>query len=293
MVEQCLAHRNQRQGNDRIEDNVEKHLKFENDTIKNSQVLLSQAGLQLNEELRQLQKSKYILEKDLRDKDAALDIDQQTSNLKVSGPDKKRGVTRYPAPKSNVFTPAVWQEYSEKNLQLANGQLKSSRGLQSNVDGILAHIASHLRTQKDLADRAFQRRIGEVQRAKKILEEQLLETTVKLGEVEESIGILEKSISSKQGPLATCQLQIQQRKQRPNVELVLDDVDLQLQREASNLVECIQRLEMQLAKSKNCYGSLQKSRLELEALIGIKTNSLYIDEVKCMTLRSGVQIQAY
>lgn len=254
---------------------------------------MSQSQLQLNEELRQLQKSKFILEKDLKDKDAALDIDQQTSNLKVTGPDKKKGVTRYPAPKSNVFTPAHWQEFSEKNLQLATSQLKSSRGLQSNIDGILAHIASHLRTQKDLTDRAFNRRIGEVQQAKKILEQQLSETIVKINELEESVLALEKNIGAKQGPLATCQLQIQQRKQRPNVELVFDDVDLQLQREAQNLIECIQRLEMQLAKSKNCYGSLQKSKLELENLIGIKTNSLYIDEVKCMTLRSGIQIQAY
>ncbi len=55
----------------------------------------------------------------------------------------------------------------------------------------------------------------------------------------------------------------------------------------------INRLEAQLTKSRNCYASLQKSRLELEAQIGVKTNSVYIDEVKCKTMRQGVKIQAF
>lgn len=73
--------------------------------------------------------------------------------------------------------------------------------------------------------------------AKHLMEEQLTETVVKVQEVEDSINLLEKAITSKQGPLATCQLRIQQRKQRPNYELVLDDVDIQLQTEAQNLID--------------------------------------------------------
>ena len=86
---------------------------------------------------------------------------------------------------------------------------------------------------------------------------------------------------------------LQQRKQRPNIELVLDDVDVQLQREAANLIESINALEAQLIKAKDCYASLQRSRLELEAQIGVKDQSIYIDEVKCVTTRQGVVIQAY
>ena len=139
----------------------------------------------------------------------------------------------------------------------------------------------------------FWRRLDEVKAAKALLEEQLAETVVKSSEIEESIVSLEKAITSKQGPLATVQLQIQQRKQRPNVELVLDDVEVHLHREAENLIDSINRLEMQLAKSRNCYASLQKSRLELETQIEVKANSIYIDEVKCKSLREGVNIRAY
>ena len=46
VTEKCLAHRAQRQGCDMVEDNVQKHLKFEADTLKNSQVLLKQTSMQ-------------------------------------------------------------------------------------------------------------------------------------------------------------------------------------------------------------------------------------------------------
>ena len=295
-AEQCLANRAQRQGVDKVEDNVQKHLYLETDTIKNSQVLLRQTQMQVAEEVRQLQKAKYTIEKDLEDKAAAMDIDQTTSNLKVRGPDKKKGGGggRYPAPPNpTVFSPADWQEHSELNIAAAGLQMKSALNLKSTADGILAHVTSHLRSQKDLTDRAFSRRIEEVKRAKSLLEEQLAETTIKIGEMEESIESLEKALLAKQGPLATCQARMQQRKQRPNIELVLDDVDVQLQREAANLIESINKLEAHLIKAKDCYASLQKSRLELEAQIGIKDQSIYIDEVKCVTTRQGIVIQAY
>lgn len=298
VAEKCLAARAQRQGVDLVEDNVAKHLQFEVETLKNSQVLLKQTHMQVLEELRQLQKRKHAVEQDLKDKDAALEIDQQTAILKVTGPEKKvKGVTKYPAPpvKKNqgMVLPADWQEFSEKNLQAATLQLQKSIELEATVDGILAHVSSHLKSQKDLTDRAFDRRLAEVREAKRLLEEQLAETVVKVSEMEEAVVSLERAIAAKQGPLATCQLRIQQRKQRPGQELVLDDVDLQLQAEAANIVESVNRLEEQLAKSRNCYASLQRSRLELEAQIGVKTNSVYIDEVKCKTIREGVNIQTY
>ncbi len=294
VAEQCLANRAQRQGVDRVDDNVQKHLNLEVETLKNSQVLLRQTQMQIAEEVRQLQKTRYLIEKDLEDKAAAMDIDQTTSTLKVSGPDKKKGVTKYPAPPhASIYSPADWQEHSEKNLDTANIQIKSAINLKSTVDGIMAHVTSHLRSQKDLTDRAFSRRIMEVKQAKNLLEQQLAETTIKIGEMEESVEALERAVLAKQGPLATCQTRIQQRKQRPNVELVLDDVDVQLQNEAANLIESINKLEAQLAKARNCYASLQKSRLELEAQIGVKAHSIYIDEVKCVSARQGVAIQAY
>lgn len=296
VAEQCLAHRNQRQGIDRCDDNVQKHLNLEIETLKKSQTILNQTALEADEEIRQMKKVKYGIEKDLVDKEAAIDIDQQTSALKVTGPMKKsssRG-PRYPAEKpKQSFTPSSWQEYTEFNLELSNKQIRQCLALQAQIDTVLAHTASHLKSQKDLTDRSFDRRIDEVKKAKLLLEKQLSETIVKINEMDESIQTLERAIAAKQGPLATCQKKIQQRKQRPHIEHVVDDVDAQLHTEAANLVETINRLEHCLVQNKTCYASLVKTRLELESQIDVKANSLFIDEVKCMSIRQGVNIQAY
>ena len=51
-----------------------------------------------------------------------MDIDSETSNLKVTGPMKKTRETRYPAPKAKQsFAPHSWQDFTEKNLAWANG----------------------------------------------------------------------------------------------------------------------------------------------------------------------------
>ncbi|TRY72309.1 hypothetical protein TCAL_03139 [Tigriopus californicus] len=297
--DQCLAFRRQRQGVDNVRDNVERHLEFELQTVQSAQVLLKQTHMQVDEDMRQIRRAKNIIEKDLADKEVALNIDESTSTLEMTGPsktNKPEPLKRYPIKKKTevtTYTPSDWQSLCQKNLEMADLRVQNTLSLQSTVDGILAHVASHLRSQKDLTDRAFERRLNEVKGAKNLLEQQLSETIVKIHELEESVEALDKALSAKHGPLATCQIRIQKRKQRPERELVLDDVDLQLQMESENLIESIRRLETQLSRSRDCYAALQKSRLDLEAQINVKNQSIFIDEVKCVTLRQGVVIQPY
>ena len=197
--EQCLAHRGQRQGIDRCDDNVEKHLNLEVETLQKSAALLRQTSLQSEEEIRQMKKTKHNIEKDLVGKEVAMDIDNETSNLKVTGPKKKSRETRYAVNKpKDTFSPSTWQENTEQNLEWANGQIKACLALQAQVDTVLAHVASHLRSQKDLTDRAFDRRIDEVKKAKLLLEKQLAETIVKINEMDESILSVERAIAAKQ-----------------------------------------------------------------------------------------------
>lgn len=300
VTEQCLAHRNQRQGVDSCDDNVQKHLQLEAATIQGVRSTLQQALLRSTDELRRLTKTKGDIERDLVDKEAAMDIDQQTSRTKVTAPLTKRTTmtasttsTRAAGANKNAFSTRDWQEYTEHNIELAKAAIRSALSLQSTVDVILAKNAANLRTQKDLTDRALARRIGEYRVAKDLIEQQLSETVVKVSEMDENIKALEKAIASKQGPLATCHQKIQQRKARPNIEHVSDQVESQLHQEARNLVEGINKLELCLAKSKASYAALQRTRLELEAQRDIKANSIYIDEVKCLSLRQGVEHQAY
>ena len=51
-------------------------------------------------------------------------------------------------------------------------------------------------------------------------------------------------------------------------------------------------LQMKL-QARKCYGQLQKTLLELEDEVNKKCNSIYIDEVKCSTLRKSISINCY
>lgn len=80
---------------------------------------------------------------------------------------------------------------------------------------------------------------------------------------------------------------------RPGVELCHDEVDDQLSREQKNLLEIINKLEGGILQAKHCYAGLQKTLLELEDEIAKKSNSLYIDDVKCGTIRRSINLNMY
>ena len=116
------------------------------------------------------------------------------------------------------------------------------------MNGILAQVGSNLKTSTQVTDSAFSTRIGEVKRAKGKLEEQKAETVVKIQEIESTLQSLEQAIMAKQGPLATCQAKIHQRRLRPGAEYCHDEVDDHLAREQRNLLEIINKLEAGLGQ---------------------------------------------
>jgi len=69
--------------------------------------------------------------------------------------------------------------------------------------------------------------------------------------------------------------------------------DDQLAREQRNLLDLINKLEAGLGQARKCHGQLQKTLLELEDEINKKCNSIFIDEVKCATLRKSININCY
>ena len=116
------------------------------------------------------------------------------------------------------------------------------------MNGILAQVASNLKTSCEVTDAAFSKRTGEVKHAKGKLEEQKSETIVKIQELENTLQSLEQAIMAKQGPLATCQAKIHQRRLRPGAEYCHDEVDDHLAREQRNLLEIINKLEAGLGQ---------------------------------------------
>jgi hypothetical protein len=72
--------------------------------LQSAQNNLKQHLAYVNEEIRQAKKVKYNIENDLTGKEVAIDIDQQTSSMKVTGPSKRvPSSTRCPCYKTVSF----------------------------------------------------------------------------------------------------------------------------------------------------------------------------------------------
>jgi len=227
----------------------------------------------------------------------AVQVDEVTKGIKVTSLNaKKSGIKTnsvHQARGSHPTSVPNWINLTQQNLTKAGGQLAGSFHLRTVVNGILAQVASNLKTSCEVTDEAFSKRIDEVKEAKNKLEKQKSETIVKIQEVENTIRSLEQAVMAKQGPLATCQAKIHQRRLRPGAEYCHDEVDDQLAKEQRNLLELINKLEAGLGQAKQCYGQLQKTLLELEDEIAKKDNSVYIDQVKCGTIRRSINIHCY
>ena len=77
---------------------------------------------------------------------------------------------------------------------------------------------------------------------------------------------LEQAIMAKQGPLATCQAKIHQRRLRPGSEYCHDEVDDQLAREQRNLLDLINKLEAGLGQVR--YLTSYQARAECDLTSG-------------------------
>ena len=86
---------------------------------------------------------------------------------------------------------------------------------------------------------------------------------MKVQEVEETIKSLSQALMAKQGPLASCQARIQQRRLRPGAEYCHDQADSQLATEQRNLLAIINKLEAGLVQAQQCLGQLQRAQLEV------------------------------
>jgi len=226
-----------------------------------------------------------------------MQVDEVTKGIKITSLSaKKSGIKTnsvYQTRGGHPTSVPNWIHLTQQNLTKAGEQMSGSFHLRTVVNGILAQVASNLKTSTEVTDDSFNKRISEVKHAKGKLEEQKSETIVKIQEIENTLQSLEQAIMAKQGPLATCQAKIHQRRLRPGSEYCHDEVDDHLAIEQRNLLEIINKLEAGLGQAKKCYGQLQKTLLELEEEINKKCNSIFIDEVKCSTLRKSISINCY
>ena len=111
--------------------------------------------------------------------------------------------------------------------------------------------------------------------------------------MEENIQKLQKAAEDKIGPQKLSETRLDERTNRPNVELCRDPVQYRLIAEVTEINTNIERLQATLAEAQAELKGLIRNQLNLQEDIDIKSRSLNIDNTQCMTLRRSINIKRY
>uniref|UniRef100_H2Y543 Tektin n=1 Tax=Ciona savignyi TaxID=51511 RepID=H2Y543_CIOSA len=282
----CLLNREQRVSIDLVHDNVEKELFKEVEAIQGVVALLERTHEQTVEQIRLNRSAKYYLEKDLKDKANAQNIDTFCSELhnNSAGIDFRGNVVRI---ESHSVTPVDWAAFSNANIEKAERERNNSVNLRAGIDGILKQTADDMTTQCQAVNLAFRERVTETKKAKDKLEQHLDKVLAEISTMEKNIVELNKAIADKSGPMMVSQSRLGERTQRPNVELCRDPVQYRLINEVKTRMRYFIKMHANWRKLEAELKGLIRNQLLLEEDIQVKSNSLYIDEVECMRIREA------
>ncbi|XP_046391034.1 tektin-1 [Ischnura elegans] len=292
LAKKCLVLREGRLGIDMVRDDVELELEQEIQVIINHQASLKRALEQCKEQSRLLRSTVYFLEKDLLDKEIALGIDQRCANLCETS----LGISIYTGKMPldlGVTTEDGWNQYSLNNLKRSAKEINNAKILKSYLDLLIKQTCEDLNKKFAKTNMAFKLRIDEIKEAKKKLEDEHHKVVSEANIMTNNILHLEKELAAKEKYVALAHTRLGLRSQRPNVEHCRDAVEIALAKELSDLRIIVQDLQQKLAESHAALRYLLQTQVQLEEDINIKTNTIAIDESKCMAIRQSIHFEEY
>lgn len=280
----CLKHREGRLSIDLVHDDVEVQLLKEVEMIENVQALLQQRILESDRQLSELRHCKSNLEADLKDKCTSFGLDSRCASLHNGS----LGMSMHNAavkidPKS--ATPASYEHFSHENITNAEKERVSSCRQRELNEHTMHQTSNDLHKQAETVNESFRIRLQEMIIAKTNLEENLNQTILEIGSMNENIAALKEAIRLKDSPMRVAHMRLNTRAYRPNIELVRDPVQYGLCEEVAQITDSIEALTAKLNESNAKLRNLESNKKALEEDIAVKTNSLNIDQSQCLRLR--------
>ncbi|XP_031848349.1 tektin C [Nomia melanderi] len=292
ICEKCLMFREHRLGIDLVCDDVERQLLKECEVIKGVENLLVRTLEQTQEQIRRLKATLYYMDHDLEDKENNLRIDRHNLTLKETSLNLSiyHGTSRLDP---STIELNEWEMQTNENIVAASKEINSARPMRCYIDTVIKQAVDDLNQQKDATDHAFRQRIEDIRDAKTKLELQHSEVMRQANEMTQNVTRIEKAIAEKERYLALAHTRLGNRCQRPGLELTRDLVETQLVKEVYDLREVVSKLQATMFEAQASLRYLLKTQVQIEEDINIKTNTLKIDEVDCMTLRQSMDYHAY
>ena len=286
LTRKCLQLRENRKAIDLVHDEVQKELIKELEMIQGIEGLLQRTLEQVEEQIRVCKSGNYYLEKELNDKFTAFNIDSKCH--KYTNADAGSAAARHLGSDRitpNSVTPEDWERFSHDNIQKAERNKNAAQNLRSVVDSVLEQTREDLIKQGAAVDASFRRRIQETERALQKDIDHHAKVVEEIAEVEATIAKLIKAIEEKEPPLMVAETRLNDRTERPNIELCRDAPQYRLIGEVAQINESIRRLKVQLGEAREQLKQLIRMQLQLEEDIDIKRHTLEIDRELCVPER--------
>ncbi|XP_065340358.1 tektin-3-like [Cloeon dipterum] len=286
VAQECLYHRENRQGIDLVHDQVEIALLSEVDTLKSCQSRLRALHDRATGQLRSNRAAQHELERDLRHKESALDIDSKCHGLSNHSKEINfySGIEKVDP---TVSVPETWAQFSSRNVQRSAAERASSRQLRSEADLLISTCSSEMWDAWNRSNNNLAKRSSEVMDTKSKLEMHLHKVQQEIFDVERNMSQLRRAISDKCAPMRVAQTRLEARIHRPDVELCRDPVQHRLVKEVHEIESSVERLQRKLAEAEAQHQQLLRTKAALQADLQVKSNSLFIDRERCLGMRRG------
>lgn len=288
ITEECLHVRTNRMQSDMVYDDPQHDLFNESVLIDNIKRLHRDLLRDIENQMKMNVSAKSGLESDWSNKYLAFKYESHNSDLETKSENVKdsAGATRLSEGQSNVQS---WENYTVNSLDQFKTAMDRSKALREQVDAVLINSARDLRSQDVKVNKSLSERIAQTEQVKKELENQLNLTLVKITETENILQTLHEEILKVSQRIQVAQTRLNVKNIRPNVENCREGSLIELIEEVRDLNNSMSILQMRSVETEKLRADLIHERSMIENEIMVKMKTIYLDNERCLFLRSHFQ----
>ncbi|KAG7296673.1 hypothetical protein JYU34_020529 [Plutella xylostella] len=288
ITEECLTLRCNRMQSDLIYDSPQEALFTEATLIDNVKRLHSEMLRDIERQMQMNIAAKEELERDWSNKYMAFKYESENVDLQTKSENVKdsAGATKLADGQSNVPS---WEQNTINILNQFKSAFDKSKELRARVDATLINTSRDLRSQDIAVNKALSERIARTEQVKTELENQLKLTLDKIVETENILATLHEEMLKVSQRIQVAQTRLNIKSCRPNVENCREGSLISLIEEVRDLNDSMNLLQRRSLTTETLRADLIQERSRLENEITVKKKSLFIDNERCLFLRSHYQ----
>lgn len=269
-------HRAQRPERELVHDIAHKQLDCQTTLLQDIISKLDLCIEEVEDSLDHLNKIKWMLAADLADKNSCLEVDNKCMDLGLSWPEGDPPDAELPQVKLN-HVPTTWKVQTMQTVELALQQHQEANDLRLKAAKIAHNGKLAEKIQYDTVQQALEKRCTALMRMKREMEMKLTHVNAEVGEATKTKHRLEESIALKTPPLQITYQRYMSRAQRPERELVHDEVEHALKEQYEALYASVEAMNHQLTQVSKHLEDLIRTKAEMDSSISDKQETVEME----------------